>query len=284
MLPDEEKKDNSASSPVVFQILKQLDDRLALLQKQINILKEYSHFHEKKKGITFPYNPDYEAEPEDDKVEHDKIWTQIAYFMQKFEAIEDRLARLEEEDRHPMLAKILVRLAEVEEYNRHWRPGIEPEPSSVSSLNEACKPFYKGDGYEPSSVSECKHDQIFVADGVCKACGESVVEIGKYDEPIVDTLDGKIVGVNRKPKPTHTPEVDEDPFETIKEHAKQMETLECVCCGQSRPKPSVEKCETITIDRNDLMFLLCGLDEYWYENNKSTVERIKLALSKEGKC
>jgi hypothetical protein len=75
--------------------------------------------------------------------------------------------------------------------------------------------------------------------------------------------------------------------EIIKEHGLQPGFLK-------KAKPSVEKCEVgrcsiecwkqrgeITISHSDLMFLLCGLDEYWYENNKAKVERIKLALSKE---
>jgi hypothetical protein len=68
-------------------------------------------------------------------------------------------------------------------------------------------------------------------------------------EKRVDEIENAIVAMKEPPRifandnvchcPEHKepPKHDEDPFETIKEHAKQMETLECVCCGQSRPKP-----------------------------------------------
>jgi hypothetical protein len=55
------------------------------------------------------------------------------------------------------------------------------EPSSVSSLNEACKPFYKGDGYSPSSVSECEHawhTSPIDQKQYCRHCGEPKDVVG----------------------------------------------------------------------------------------------------------
>lgn len=39
--------------------LKSVEERLSILQKQIDVLKEHSHEHGVK-GMTYPYNPDYE--------------------------------------------------------------------------------------------------------------------------------------------------------------------------------------------------------------------------------
>jgi uncharacterized protein YktB (UPF0637 family) len=61
-LEDKTKEDFFTHMEANEDIYQRLNERLARLEKQVRVLKDYSHFHKNQEGITFPYNPDYEPE------------------------------------------------------------------------------------------------------------------------------------------------------------------------------------------------------------------------------
>jgi len=103
----------------------------------------------------------------------------------------------------------------------------------VARLDEQFNNFVKSCKFcepEPSSVSECKHDGMKASSTItsCLKCGDVIKD--EYE-----------------PKPTTTPE-------KACEHWGATEDTKCDACS----KPSVEKCETITISRTDAVAWMKG--------------------------
>jgi len=235
-------------------------------------------------------------EPEDDRTPtHKEIIANEA--RRRLKMIEDRLAKVEDVFCKRLDAHFdrLVRLDEQMEVLKDFshlhknQEGImfpynlDCEPSSVSSLNEACKPFYKGDGWNPSSVSECKHEWIDTDSKhpFCKKCLCEKSYIERFE-----------------PKPTTTTEVDERTCSLPYGVACDRE-VSCAKCDrfklpeqkptpkQDVTKPSAEKCDSLLHSRiEDLLqaYLNCNPD---YRSTHQTAidmeNMVKLALSKDRK-
>ena len=105
---------------------------------------------------------------------------------------------------------------------------------------------------EPSSVSECKHKCEKHGQTNCIACYE--------------------------PKPTTTPE-EKSYYACCDTAYRKGEN-----CPIHNPKPSVEKCDTITISRKVAEEFVRMTDEYPYEDMSGhIIDELRRALSKEGK-
>jgi hypothetical protein len=236
------------------------EDIYKRLQKQIDILKDYSHRHYEEDetpdvllstgGITFPYNPDYE--PSSVSCKHEKVVDSIPELGRQCVDCKEFLPAVTE---------------------RYGDMGIKP--SSVSSLNEACKPFYKGDGYSPSSVSECKSEipKFQYCNQYCEVCHTHYPESFNHKCP---------------PNPSVEKCVCKKPGQTI--WVTDLKNPVCKDCVKP-VFPSVEKCDTITISRKFLKDLLSLLDNaitdgegkhcrWWVAEARADIRR---ALSKEGK-